>query len=89
MTTDRLSRSLPCTHWLRRYNRSLSGQDAMTVIIVPLMLIPQSLAYAMLRALYQHAAPAAVCPVRHQQYPDAGVSVVDNVPAGHMRTAAG
>jgi len=51
MTADRLSRWLPCNHWLRHYNRNLAGQDALAAIIVTLMLIPQSLAYAMLAGL--------------------------------------
>lgn len=51
MTSERLSRWLPCTQWLRNYNRSLAGQDALAAVIVTLMLIPQSLAYAMLAGL--------------------------------------
>lgn len=51
MTAEHLSRWLPCARWLRRYNRSLASQDALAAVIVTLMLIPQSLAYAMLAGL--------------------------------------
>lgn len=37
--------------WLRGYNRSIAGHDAIAALIVTLMLIPQSLAYAMLAGL--------------------------------------
>ena len=36
--------------WLQGYNRQLAGQDGLAAVIVTLMLIPQSLAYAMLAA---------------------------------------
>lgn len=37
--------------WLRAYDRRLAGQDALAAAIVSLMLVPQSLAYAMLAGL--------------------------------------
>ncbi|TWC32800.1 SulP family sulfate permease [Pseudomonas sp. SJZ079] len=37
--------------WLRGYNRRIAGHDAIAALIVTLMLIPQSLAYAMLAGL--------------------------------------
>jgi SulP family sulfate permease len=37
--------------WLQGYNRQLAGQDGLAAVIVTLMLIPQSLAYAMLAGL--------------------------------------
>ncbi len=37
--------------WLRGYDRRLAGQDALAAAIVSLMLVPQSLAYAMLAGL--------------------------------------
>lgn len=47
----KLSHWLPCLDWGRRYNRSSAAQDALAAVIVTLMLIPQSLAYAMLAGL--------------------------------------
>lgn len=47
----KLSHWLPCIDWGRRYNRSSAAQDALAAVIVTLMLIPQSLAYAMLAGL--------------------------------------
>ena len=49
--TARLDHWLPCLRWLKHYNRSLAGQDSLAAAIVTLMLIPQSLAYAMLAGL--------------------------------------
>lgn len=45
------SRWLPCLEWGRRYNRASASQDGLAAVIVTLMLIPQSLAYAMLAGL--------------------------------------
>jgi SulP family sulfate permease len=42
---------LPCLEWGRGYNRQLAMQDGLAAVIVTLMLIPQSLAYAMLAGL--------------------------------------
>ncbi|WP_322097265.1 sulfate permease [Pelagibius sp. Alg239-R121] len=42
---------LPCFGWLRRYNGELLRSDAMAAVIVTIMLIPQSLAYALLAGL--------------------------------------
>jgi SulP family sulfate permease len=47
----KLSRWLPCLDWGRRYDRSSAAQDGLAALIVTLMLIPQSLAYAMLAGL--------------------------------------
>ena len=47
----KLSHWLPCIDWGRRYNRSSAAQDALAAVIVTLMLIPQSLAYAQLAGL--------------------------------------
>jgi sulfate permease, SulP family len=46
-----LQRLLPCIGWLRTYDRNAAGQDGLAALIVTLMLIPQSLAYAMLAGL--------------------------------------
>lgn len=42
---------LPCLVWLRQYDRRSAAQDGLAALIVSLMLIPQSLAYAMLAGL--------------------------------------
>lgn len=47
----RLSRFLPVLDWGRRYDRAAFQGDAMAAVIVTIMLIPQSLAYAMLAGL--------------------------------------
>lgn len=46
-----LKRLLPILDWGRRYNRATLGSDLLAAVIVTLMLIPQSLAYAMLAGL--------------------------------------
>ncbi|OEC35243.1 sulfate permease, SulP family [Pseudomonas cuatrocienegasensis] len=42
---------LPCLDWAQHYSRSAASQDGLAALIVTLMLIPQSLAYAMLAGL--------------------------------------
>ncbi|MGQ7957851.1 SulP family inorganic anion transporter [Pseudomonas sp. SP16.1] len=42
---------LPCLEWGRRYDRANAAQDGLAALIVTLMLVPQSLAYAMLAGL--------------------------------------
>jgi SulP family sulfate permease len=51
MRTARLERWVPAAAWLRGYDRATLGQDLFAALIVTLMLIPQSLAYAMLAGL--------------------------------------
>jgi SulP family sulfate permease len=46
-----LSRYLPVLQWSRRYNRQQAGRDLVAALIVTVMLIPQSLAYALLAGL--------------------------------------
>lgn len=47
----RLSRSVPILDWGRRYTRATLGRDLVAAVIVTIMLVPQSLAYAMLAGL--------------------------------------
>lgn len=47
----RLSRHLPILEWGRRYRSSTFTNDLLAAVIVTIMLIPQSLAYAMLAGL--------------------------------------
>ena len=46
-----IDRLLPCVGWLRRYDAAAFRGDALAAVIVTIMLIPQSLAYALLAGL--------------------------------------
>lgn len=46
-----LARYLPILEWSRTYNRGVLADDLMAAVIVTIMLIPQSLAYALLAGL--------------------------------------
>ncbi len=46
-----VSRFFPILDWGRRYNRHLAASDFVAAVIVSIMLVPQSLAYAMLAGL--------------------------------------
>ena len=46
-----LSRHLPILDWGRRYSKSDLSSDLTAAVIVTIMLVPQSLAYAMLAGL--------------------------------------
>ena len=46
-----IERLLPCLGWLRRYDGAALRGDALAAVIVTIMLIPQSLAYALLAGL--------------------------------------
>ena len=46
-----LKRYFPILEWGRTYNRSVLTNDLMAAVIVTIMLIPQSLAYALLAGL--------------------------------------
>lgn len=48
---SRLARYLPCLQWGATYDRNAASRDSLAALIVTLMLIPQSLAYAMLAGL--------------------------------------
>jgi SulP family sulfate permease len=47
----RLATLLPILHWAPRYTRAEAGSDLFAAVIVTIMLVPQSLAYAMLAGL--------------------------------------
>lgn len=47
----RLFSRLPCAHWVRTYNEDTLKNDIIAAVIVAIMLIPQSLAYALLAGL--------------------------------------
>ncbi|MEQ8602906.1 MAG: sulfate permease [Marivibrio sp.] len=46
-----LERALPCIGWLKTYDRARLQGDGLAAVIVTIMLIPQSLAYALLAGL--------------------------------------
>lgn len=48
---QRLARYMPILEWVRHYDRAAAAKDSLAALIVTLMLIPQSLAYAMLAGL--------------------------------------
>ena len=51
MTLPRLGKYIPVLDWGRSYDRTAFGNDMVAAIIVTIMLIPQSLAYALLAGL--------------------------------------
>lgn len=51
MNTQKISRYLPILDWGKRYSRTTLSNDMMAAVIVTIMLIPQSLAYALLAGL--------------------------------------
>ena len=51
MNTTRLAKYLPILDWGRTYDRSTLTNDMVAALIVTIMLIPQSLAYALLAGL--------------------------------------
>ena len=50
----RAARLIPALAWLRGYGRDALASDLLAAVIVTIMLIPQSLAYAMLAGLPPH-----------------------------------
>ena len=52
--SSRLTRVLPCIEWAREYNRGTLASDLVAAVVVTIMLVPQSLAYAMLAGLPPH-----------------------------------
>ncbi|MEO7258478.1 MAG: SulP family inorganic anion transporter [Luteimonas sp.] len=46
-----MERWVPAVKWARSYDHGVLGNDLVAAVIVTIMLIPQSLAYAMLAGL--------------------------------------
>ena len=64
MTSASLSRYLPILTWGRTYSRANLSNDLVAAVIVTIMLIPQSLAYAMLAGLPPEAGLyASIAPI--------------------------
>ena len=51
MTSRSLSRYIPVLDWGRSYNSNALSNDLIAAVIVTIMLVPQSLAYALLAGL--------------------------------------
>lgn len=61
---DKFSRYLPILTWGRDYNRNTLSNDLLAAVIVTIMLIPQSLAYALLAGLPPEAGLyASIAPI--------------------------
>ncbi|SFR32348.1 SulP family inorganic anion transporter [Litoreibacter janthinus] len=61
---DHLTRYLPIATWGREYNRTTLSNDLLAALIVTIMLIPQSLAYALLAGLPPEAGLyASIAPI--------------------------
>ncbi|KAA2314692.1 sulfate permease [Pseudooceanicola sediminis] len=64
MNLHSIARYLPILDWGRRYDRSSFGGDIVAALIVTIMLIPQSLAYALLAGLPPEAGIyASIAPI--------------------------
>ena len=64
MATKPLARYFPILHWGRSYTRQTLTNDLLAAVIVTIMLIPQSLAYAMLAGLPPEAGLyASIAPI--------------------------
>ncbi|SET33130.1 SulP family inorganic anion transporter [Oceanicella actignis] len=60
----KLARFLPILDWGRRYDRTTFSNDAVAAVIVTIMLVPQSLAYALLAGLPPEAGIyASIAPI--------------------------
>src|SRR6056300_328055 len=46
-----LKRFFPCSEWMASYDKNVMTSDVVAAVIVTIMLIPQSLAYALLAGL--------------------------------------
>jgi SulP family sulfate permease len=57
MNPSQVGRFLPILDWGRHYSRHMLTYDALAAVIVTIMLIPQSLAYALLAVLPPWLAP--------------------------------
>ena len=64
MQLKSISKYIPVLDWGRRYDRTAFGNDMVAAIIVTIMLIPQSLAYALLAGLPPEAGLyASIAPI--------------------------
>src|SRR6056297_2179938 len=85
-----LARYLPILTWGRAYSRSTLGQDLIAALIVTIMLIPQSLAYALLAGLPPEAGLyASILPIMlYAMFGTSTVLAVGPVAVVSLMTAA-
>lgn len=90
MNADWVARLLPCIGWLRGYDREKAGGDGMAAVIVTIMLIPQSLAYALLAGLPPEAGLyASILPlVGYALFGSSNALAVGPVAVASLMTAA-
>jgi len=85
-----LERALPCIGWLKTYDRARLQGDGLAAVIVTIMLIPQSLAYALLAGLPPEAGLyASMLPlVGYALFGSSGALAVGPVAVVSLMTAA-
>ena len=85
-----LERALPCVGWLKTYDRTRLQGDGLAAMIVTIMLIPQSLAYALLAGLPPEAGLyASMLPlVGYALFGSSGALAVGPVAVVSLMTAA-
>jgi sulfate permease, SulP family len=87
---DVLQRVLPGLEWLKGYNRKLLAQDGLASLVTAILLIPQSLAYALLAGLPPQAGLyASIAPlVAYALFGSSRVLAVGPVAVVSLMTAA-
>lgn len=87
---DVLQRVLPGLEWLKGYNRKLLAQDGLASVVTAILLIPQSLAYALLAGLPPQAGLyASIAPlVAYALFGSSRVLAVGPVAVVSLMTAA-
>ncbi|MDO5646460.1 SulP family inorganic anion transporter [Paracoccus sp. (in: a-proteobacteria)] len=90
MNKTHLARIFPVLDWGRRYTREMLRDDLMAAVIVTIMLIPQSLAYAMLAGLPPQAGIyASIVPIMlYAVFGTSGSLAVGPVAVVSLMTAA-
>lgn len=85
-----MSRFFPALRWLREYNRSTLGADALAGLITAILLVPQSLAYALLAGLPAEAGLyASIAPlIAYALFGSSRVLAVGPVAVVSLMTAA-
>jgi SulP family sulfate permease len=88
--TARAARTFPILGWLSRYDRATFGADALASLVTAILLIPQSLAYAMLAGLPAEAGLyASIAPlIAYAMFGSSRVLAVGPVAVVSLMTAA-
>ena len=87
---DRFARFLPGLSWLKQYDRATLGSDALASLVTAILLVPQSLAYALLAGLPPQAGLyASIAPlVAYALFGSSRVLAVGPVAVISLMTAA-